>query len=268
MSFTDRARAILAAVWRPISRLPVPVRLGGGAVLAAVLLALFSQPPAPPAAKIPPATATAPAQASAPTASTPAPAQASTPTASTPAPTAPAQTAAPATATPAPVQPAIPPALPLAADPPVGAVDTVTLVVKDQPPVEIRRRAVTGQALAVADSSAERKRDPSGWDLDRGAVVVERAGLLRIERAGPVALVLSLEGGGECAASVGGVERLRFSDTWSKSSAASVILAPGWHEVSVAAVARAWMGEPRCTLSVRQPGEDAPTVVQLHHSEG
>jgi len=259
MSLADRVRHIAAVVWRPIARLPVPVRLGGGAVLAAVLLALFSQPPAPPPAKIPPATA----QASAPTASTPAPTQAA-PAASTPTPTAPAQAAAPAASIPAQVQPAIPPALSLSAAPPVGAVDTVTLVVRDQPPVEIRRRPVTGQALAVADADAERKRDPAGWDLDRGAVVVERAGLLRIERAGPVALVLSLEGGGECAASVGGVERLRITDARAASSAASVILAPGWHEVAVSATARAWMGEPRCTLSVRQPGEDAPVVVQLH----
>lgn len=237
-----------------LNRLPRPALLAGAGLvglvaLAATVGALRPQPATPEAQ--PPAQQPEPA--AQPAAGTPPPETAAG-----------APSAAPAAA---PVVAGLPPAIALDApqQPAPGAVETVEVVGDGGTVTPLGQRRIEGQALALVDmATARNATGGAGWTED-GTMRVTRAGLVRVETAGQVTVILSNQSGStmrtRCALAVGDPGNVVLRDGGAEQ-AGSVELLAGWHRVFVIA-SRDGRTDARCRLAIKPASAEAATVPDL-----
>lgn len=181
------------------------------------------------------------------------------------------------TPTPTPEQapaPAAPAALPaaFALDAPVhpGAVEIVQYTAKNGSPTELARPQIEGQALATVAFAATRAQAGSaGWG-DDGDLRVTRVGLLRVDAAGPVAVMLTDQTAqkwprrSRCELAIGDPANIVLQER-GEEQATTVALMPGWHRVYLAAVGEGAFGrDSRCQLSIKPSDAAAPLVPALY----
>lgn len=175
--------------------------------------------------------------------------------------------AAPAATAAAPVAVGLPPAIALDApqQPVPGAVETVERVADDGTVTPLGSRRIEGQALALVDmATARNATGGAGWTED-GTMRVTRAGLVRVETAGQVTVILSNQSGStmrtRCALAVGDPGNVVLRDGGAEQ-AGSVELLAGWHRVFVVASRDGWT-DARCRLALKPASADAATVPDL-----